>query len=517
MKTQWQNPKRGWARALSCLLAFVLVCGTVLAAPPLDGAAWADPNDPQDTQGEQPQAMDGDPLDLEKHCSLTVSLPAPGAGATNEDRDERAALLDVARYDVYRVADAVKVDGYDTYAYSVEADSVYFAAIDSFLHNDPNDTAAVRDGWRARTDGEGALVFYATLDLSEDRRQQDFEELAQAVTGQIVTDANAPDTMMPSNCELDRQQRMLDAGLYLSLVHGDHAGAEEYDRYVVSVPTDEKDADGNPVTRLGTVAYTGLRIHTFKPMLVSLPGRGIMDDITGNDTTTGDWQYDVTVVTKSDATPRYASLEVTKHLRDYSQVVDGQTLFAQPVTVVFRVQATDPNTNEVKYEQIIPMSFSALGTQTRRLDNVIPVGSTVTVTEEYPGSNYMLAQDGLKVGWKPLNANDPGSRPYDENPAISNNGKTITLVNIQAGLITLTTPSGGTVVLEDGSVAQVEFTNVYRPVDQDGGSAVNSYLNTGSGWTWKQLTYDRETGQWVEAEQPYDPSQNNPNTPSQGN
>lgn len=500
MKTQWQNPKRGWARALSCLLAFVLVCGTVLAAPPLDGAALAEPT--------------GDPLNLDEFCSLTVSLPTLGSTATEADQAEHDALQAVTQYDVYKVADAVKVDGYDTYAYRVEKDSAYYETIQAFLHNDANDKDAVRDGWQATTDDDEALVFYATVDLSEDQRQQDFEALAQAVTEQVVTNEAAQDTQIATKCDLGATKTGPDAGLYLSLVHGSHAAADAYDQYVVRV--ESKDADGNPIIRLGTVAYTNLKVHTFKPMLISLPGRGIMDDITGNDTTTGDWQYDVTVVTKSDATPRYASLEVTKHLRDYSQVVDGQTLFAQPVTVVFRLQATDPNTNEVKYEQIIPMSFSALGTQTRRLDNVIPVGSTVTVTEEYPGSNYMLAQDGLKVGWKPLNANDPGEQPYDGS-SISTDGRTVTLTNIRAGLITLTTPSGGDVVLEDGSVVQTEFTNVYRPTDQGGGSAVNSYLNTGSGWTWKQLTYDRETGQWVEAEQPYDPSQNNPNTPSQGN
>lgn len=547
MKTQWQNPKRGWARALSCLLAFVLVCGTVLAAPPLDGAAWADPNDPQDTQGEQPQTMDGDGYTMNlDNCRLTVQLPAGIVASYPQDCAELTDTAEDAHpaiVDMYKVADAIPVSGYDVYEYCVGDQSPYYEALQSYLM--PNGT--VRDGWRARVvttdprpdtavqDGSSSwLLFRATQDIMTDPTgsiqdletvQALFVDLAQQLTTVWMDENNtaAPDGTGHLNEKIDKQQ----GGLYLVTVHDSHSDLNKKEEYTVSVP--QLDNTGKPIvvdgkekTITGTVAYTSGKYFIFEPQLVSLPGREIVSadgSVDGNtqDTTTGRWTTDLTVVSKPTVRDRYASLEVTKHLRDYSQVVDGQTLFAQPVTVVFRVQATDPNTNEVKYEQIIPMSFSALGTQTRRLDNVIPVGSTVTVTEEYPGSNYVLAQDGLKVGWKPLNANDPGSRPYDENPAISNNGKTITLVNIQAGLITLTTPSGGTVVLEDGSVVQTEFTNVYRPVDQDGGSAVNSYLNSGNGWTWKQLTYDPVSGQWVEAEQPYDPSQNNPNTPSQGN
>ena len=111
MEIKWRNRLKSSGKRLICpLLAFVLVLGLIVATPGLDGEAEA--------------------IDFNQKCSVTVSPVDP-------KNTEYAADLDTADVviDLYKVADAVAVDGYDTYDFSF-IDG--YEKLEEIYKNDPN-------------------------------------------------------------------------------------------------------------------------------------------------------------------------------------------------------------------------------------------------------------------------------------------------------------------------------------------------------------------------------------------
>ena len=178
-------------RRLACLMAAsILAAGFILAAPALSETAHA--------------------VELGEACSLTVAVePKEMDGGAQE-------MPDVA-LDLYKVADAVPLEGQDAYTYGVipEAGEIYAGL--AF------DEADSREGW---------------------------QELAQQAAAVAFGAGSKPDVTVET-VENDRLTTTgLDAGLYLMIARGRNLTAEEY--IVRNTAAEEGETD----SWITTVAYS---------------------------------------------------------------------------------------------------------------------------------------------------------------------------------------------------------------------------------------------------------------------
>lgn len=211
------------------LLAFVLAVCAVLATPALDGAAKA--------------------VDVSKSCTLTVS---PGGADFAEDLAKANVVIDL-----YKVADAVEDDGYDTYNYKF-------------------------------------LGGYTGLKYSGKPDNAEWTALAKEAA-KIALNGDSP---VVKGAEVNKAMSIPGCGLYLIIARGADI-------------TDYVTAEGNTIAR--TPEYT----YTFAPSLVSLPSKEA--DENGNINTAGDgeWLYDLSVTLKPERDQRNGSLEIVKTLQTY--------------------------------------------------------------------------------------------------------------------------------------------------------------------------------------------------------
>lgn len=161
----------------------------------------------------------------------------------------------------------------------------------------------------------------------------------------------------------------LAAGLYLVIAHT--PGADPAD-YVVTGDT------------LTTVALSDLYEYTYSPELIVVPstaGDNPALDEDGNPmevtTAGGDWYYAINATLKPSRANRFGDLVINKTVQVYEN--------SSPVTFAYRVVATVDG--EVVFDDYTSItwpqetSVSILGK--------IPVGASVTVTEDYPGAGYV--------------------------------------------------------------------------------------------------------------------------------
>ena len=284
-----------------------------------------------------------DTIDLNKTCSMTI---APGSETQLEDLGEANVV-----YDVYLVASATSIEGYDTYGYKTEA---AYADMASVLENEEAVAALDNSDWKdlANQAGEITLLEGSTIAKVKDG----------VPAGEKMED--------------------LKAGLYLVIARTD--GLENY----VTTVTDEQ---GNKW--VATIAQSLKYEYTYLPELVSLPTKD-PDPETGVRRTSnaGDWVYDLTgAAMKPTQEDRYGNLEITKTL----DRIESES----PVTFVFHVTATKTYGNsEVKvYDDVCGLYFDGPGTKTLKIEGKIPVGSQVTVEEIYSGASYEVVGDSSKT------------------------------------------------------------------------------------------------------------------------
>ncbi|MBR1455734.1 MAG: hypothetical protein IJ594_01070 [Oscillospiraceae bacterium] len=314
--------KRG-ARLLAVLLAAALAFTLAPAGSPAlaDGPAY---------------------IDLEKACSVTV---APAAEGSDIYDDAMTANVVV---DLYRIADAVKVDGYDTYTYAVR--DAYAGIL-----------ASVTD----------AEAFW------NDMTAAGWSEIAQSAAAIALGETpQTPDKSGPADNATAIGE--LPAGLYLIIAHGSDLDLDEY--------VDE--ADG----KLVTLAYSTYYKYVFEPQLISLPTKAADDEgviMTSNE---GGWIYDAEVNMKPAQELNMGDLEIEKTLSGY--------IGSDDAVFVFQIEATMKNKqgeDEVVYSNAVSITFTADGTQSIVLERAIPIGATVVVTEVYSGSRYELSSDGSQT------------------------------------------------------------------------------------------------------------------------
>ena len=373
MEIRWKKP-RGWPtrRVLCPVLACVLALGTVVAAP-----LWK----------EEVQAAGV--IDLEKKCSVTVE-PMDAAG--DSEFLEDFAKADVV-VDLYQVAKAKEVSGYDTYTYDFEPE--YKSLEDLALKEN-----ITNDDWKALAQDAAKLAVGA----------KDGAALAAAVSGQ----------------ELSTPITGLDSGLYLVIARGRNlTDTAEYVKYTET-------EDGKEM--LDTIAMSSQYIYTFAPILISLPTK---DSVDGSVSTAnpGDWIYDPTISLKWEADTRFGPLEIVKSLQAQEM--------SEPATFVFSVEAVLDG--EHVYSDVVTITFTEPGEQAVLIEDKIPVGAEVTVTEVYSGAVYTVLTDVSQ-----------------------------------------------TVTIAADQVVGVEFINNYSRTEHGGGSIVNHFDHTDTGWSW---TWTRDDGQ----------------------
>lgn len=174
-------------------------------------------------------------VDLDQECSLTVS---PGEA---EDLQNADVVLDL-----YQVARAVPVSGYDTYAY--EAVAPY---------------------------GDLADALADSQSLTNEKYQELSQQAAEITLTQGNTIAKKID-----GASAGEKIEGLEAGLYLVIARG-----SEIADYVT------KAVDETGSEKLATIAWSDEYVYTYLPELISLPGKEAVDG-TINTANPGDWLYD---------------------------------------------------------------------------------------------------------------------------------------------------------------------------------------------------------------------------------
>lgn len=275
-------------------------------------------------------------VELGTACSLTVTVePKTMEGGPAE-------MPDVV-LDLYKVADAVPVEGQDTYTYETAGDSPYAGLIPE--------------------NGGGEVL---------EMTNESWQQLAQQAADATFQSGKAADVTV----EILDNDRLtatdLTAGLYLIIARGRGLTPEEY-----IVRKEGNSEEGEDDGGVATIAWSDSYVFTYSPQLISLPGKEA--DSEGNILTSnpGDWIYDASAVLKPELGGRFAALRIDKELLSFYA--------GSPATFVFSVEATLQGA--LVYSNVLSMTFNGPGSQSELVEE-IPVGAEVVVTEVYSGNTY---------------------------------------------------------------------------------------------------------------------------------
>ena len=377
MEIKWRRRQTWFARRLTgSRLVFALTAGLVAVTPGLNGAAKA--------------------VNLEEDCSLRVAPVDPGNNNQEMVADLAGAAITV---DLYKVADAQPVSGYDTYTYKFLDE---YKDLESIYKGDPNNAE-----WKKMAQEAASYV-------KKSQEAEAPEGTAQPVMSGAISNGYA---------ELGG----LKCGLYLLIARG--TDIEDY-WTTVNQQGDVEEEDAEAAESIATIARSNKYVYTYSPEMISLPGKE------GNTTAgNGEWLYNMTASLKPEQSVRYGSLEIVKTLLSYET--------KDPATFVFRV--TGVLGEETVFDDMVSLTFTPediAGQKSVILEDRIPVGTVVTVTEEYSGGVY--------------------------------------------GQISVTPDP---VTIEANNIVSVPFTNDYNETDRGGGSVTNSFNQSETGWRLQQI-YD---------------------------
>ena len=297
------------------------------------------------------------PVDVNAECSLKVNI---GTTLPEEDKADLAEAKVVV--DLYRVADAVEVVGYDTYSWTV---------------NEPYKTALEEAG------------IQITDKIDKDTWRKVADIAAKQAIGEVP---EGTDTMEPKPAagvtvaatgNVNEKISGLKAGLYLIIPHGSNEAYGTGKEYV-STRTDDAD-----VKKQVTLANSAKFTYTFSSELVSLPNKGPDENGVINTANAGPWQYDadVDLTLKFGKEERYGQLEIIKNLKNFEDHNEA--------TFVFEVIATKSQTDEtVVYHDYVSLVFDKYGEGRKSaIIDKLPVGAYVTVKEIYSGKVYNVDTD----------------------------------------------------------------------------------------------------------------------------
>lgn len=279
-------------------------------------------------------------VDVTRQVSLTVKPAGGGEQDKNEFSDDIGNAHIVI--DLYKVADAKKVSGYDTYDFSVK--ELYKGL---FEKDDADIKKMTNEQWR-KAGQEAAAIALGTAPEAQ---------------------AQTPDV---KGAGIDTKMSDLGAGLYLVIARGSTISSNEY------IKTSE---DG----RIYTIANSDLYEYRFEPELVALPSKDVNEAGQINTANTGEWIYDAVIYLKAAREPVKSSIRIVKKLDKYET--------KDPATFVFHVFDTD--TKGKVYDDYFPIVFDEPSEKAGKeiLIEDLPAGLKLTVEETYSGGNYAVTTD----------------------------------------------------------------------------------------------------------------------------
>lgn len=323
--------KKRW---IGLCTALMLLAGVCASGPLTSGAAPADP------------------VDLDRECSLTVRPILPPELQDPQDNVDYWADMQNANIvlDLYKVADAEKVTGYDTYTFQPGPE-------------------------------------YTSLNISKYEDLQkleaaDWEEKAQEAARIALQDGEFEKS---ASIEKDGTGlEKLDPGLYLVIARGGDLMPSEYAKLVdqgLTTGLGETEITQS-IERLVTIANTARYEYAFTPQLIALPTKPEDADGVLNTANPGAWAYHREIFLKWERNQRYGDLEIIKTLQNYEEV-EGTI---EPVTFVFHVTAVLDD--ETVYDEVESLTFSGDAGVDSVTMTGIPATAQVTVREEYTGISY---------------------------------------------------------------------------------------------------------------------------------
>lgn len=291
-------------------------------------------------------------VDWEADCSLKV---IPGGSDMAEDLEKANVKIDL-----YRVADAIPVPGYDTYDWEIK-EPFSAITIDKKIDN---------EGWKKLAQQAADIVLGTAPD---GKKEWDPSATAGAIDDSLKILDNEPN-----------QEISLDAGLYLIIARG--SNITEY----AGTVTDETTGTTGTVTIAKSRGFK----YSFSPELISIPTKDADENGIINTANPGDWIYKPEVMLKPKQEVNLGPLKIIKNLEDYAQrekTSDGQSrIIKDPATFIFKVVVYEDDTKaEVVFQDYVSIVFDAYGSKSAMI-NDLPAGSFAEVTEEYSGRVYTI-------------------------------------------------------------------------------------------------------------------------------
>ena len=170
----------------------------------------------------------------------------------------------------------------------------------------------------------------------------------------------------------------LTSGMYLLVPHGVSEDGSALDKadYVKTT----KSGDTNATV---TVAQTDNYDYLFAPQLISLPTKDPDENGVISTANPGEWQKSLTIKMKPQREDRYGDLQIIKTVTGAARADEGKFLF--------HVDAVKKDGNPA-YSNVFELDFTGNGQKEITIEDKIPVGATVTVSEEIFGS---FKQEGI--------------------------------------------------------------------------------------------------------------------------
>lgn len=310
--------------------------------------------------------------------------------------------------DLYKIASAEPLTGYDTYQLTLEGE---YAGFEDELNTamDPK-----------RPGEAGANTLYRELAqkiarqvlLSSSKNTEEGETASASTTS--LTPAKTVN--LSENSKISG----LDPGMYLVIAHGKGLTPAQYTTNVTE--------EGTGAQKLATVAYANEYVYTYLPELVALPmkvsgvGGAAPDPSAAPDAPEGsfgtadegDWVNHVTIELKSEESLALAGLLISKTF----QVPEG-TVVSDREGCVYQIEATLGG--ETVYSNVVALKYDGSAAGSVRLEKIVPVGAEITVTEVYDGAGFQAEGAVVKT---------IGSAVADDGDVINNN---VFFVNIANG------------------------------------------------------------------------------------
>lgn len=409
-------------RILAALLSLVLL----LALAP---AGWAEQGGEVGAANVPVSEGDGDGeaisvaaagVVLSDNNTVSVNL-VPSDKVTAEDQTFANEIkLAKVEADLYLIAPAVADPNYDTYSYNFTGSA--FASLEDRIKE------ALKTDPATRTTREMMLKSFTPIaqDAAKLVRDQSITPVKEQAAAEGATEISV--TGLP-------------AGMYLLLLRGSDLEKNETEKGYFA--TTEKDggasadsetpteATPNIVTRALSDNYEFL----FEPQLITLPTKMDGEEQSYN-TAYGEWSETLNITAKPDWKPRNGDLKIRKVVNN-GEYAGTKATFAYRVVAHYKDKLVYDNICEIT----IPNKDEVI------IEDKIPVGAVVEVTEVYDGSRYEIK----------------GSR-----------------------IVITGDATGATLVINssDTEPATIEFTNDNDGSPKEGYGILNTFTYNGSEWVW---------------------------------